>query len=701
MKADKHKSGGITGLARMGVNKLLTLGFGASIVASIVVGLVAWMSLTGITTNVEEITENAQLVNDGMVEVAGNTKKASDETEVMVNEAGAMVNDAKAMVKNVEGKVLSNVKTTSDGIILIGDSLGKIMEKIANSSELATKASDNMVKMVNTLYEIDDASTNISNDLELKIIPAAESNMKGIVTIEKSFEKIVKDFTELIEKEGIDVNTMIGESNALLESINRVTLPLVRSVKDNIKTGSKQIKTVAESLNEFSSEVGFFTSNTEDAQKNMKVMTSGLVENANEIEQKFLPLVNEVKANTQEGKVQMLAMVKTLEGLGLKLEGFNSQLIEFGSGFGLFVKKTEEASGVSKAIKEEALGASGNAKSTKTMMLVIIVSIVLALIGLSVVIRNAISKPIKTAVESLDSASHEVTSASIQISESSQSLAQGASEQASSLEETSASMEEMASVTKQNAINAEEAANLVSMCNDAAESGNKIVGEMNNSMEEINASSKKIAEITKVIDGIAFQTNLLALNAAVEAARAGEHGKGFAVVAEEVRNLAQRSATAAKDTTVLIEDSVKKAGNGVKLAVKCREALQDIVKNVIKAKELTNGITTASTEQSEGISQVSNAVQQMDQVTQQNAASAEETASASEQLSAQAQNLKEQVEMLSSHVGIKEKKSLHGRRSNAQLPEPGNVKGNGNGATEPEALLLPDEDRVVEHSEYV
>ena len=129
MKADKHKGGGITGIARMGVNKLLTFGFGASIIASVVVGLVAWISLTDITTNVEDITENAQLVNDGMVEVAGNTKKASDDTEVMVNDAGAMVNDAKAMVKNVEEKVLHNVKTTSEGIGLIGDSLGKIVRK--------------------------------------------------------------------------------------------------------------------------------------------------------------------------------------------------------------------------------------------------------------------------------------------------------------------------------------------------------------------------------------------------------------------------------------------------------------------------------------------------------------------------------------------------------------------------------------------
>jgi methyl-accepting chemotaxis protein len=212
-------------------------------------------------------------------------------------------------------------------------------------------------------------------------------------------------------------------------------------------------------------------------------------------------------------------------------------------------------------------------------------------------------------------------------------------------------MEQMASITKQNANNAEEAAKLVDMCSVSAENGNKAVRDMNTSMEEINGSSKKIAEIIKVIDGIAFQTNLLALNAAVEAARAGEHGKGFAVVAEEVRNLAQRSATAAKDTQTLIEDSVAKADNGAKIAEKCGKALEDIVKNVKKATDLTKEIKNASGEQSEGIAQVSNAVQQMDELTQRNAASAEETASASEEMSAQAQNLIEQVKILSSQVG--------------------------------------------------
>ncbi|MFQ5687712.1 MAG: methyl-accepting chemotaxis protein [Candidatus Scalindua sp.] len=400
--------------------------------------------------------------------------------------------------------------------------------------------------------------------------------------------------------------------------------------------------------------------------------------------------------------------------------------------------------------KEEALRAATTLGKRMMMLSGILLVLIIGLSILVLRITGRVTNVIKKMVESLTDCSSQISAASEQISASSQTLAEGASEQASSLEETSASMEEMSSITKQNAHNADETSKLVDMCTTAAEDGNRAVGEMSNSMEDINESSKKIAEIVKVIDGIAsqtdslaykagndtaqvikqgnsfavvakevrnlanqsmaavkdtrvivedcitnadklenetnkhkefkenikkiakgikgietiaFQTSLLALNAAVEAARASDNGEKFAAVAEEVRSLAKKSADAAKETTALINECVTNADNGTRVAAKCKESMGNIVKNVKKASTLTKEITVASTEQSEGINQVSTAVQQMDQVTQQNAASAEETASASEELAAQAQTMKEQIEILAMQVGGKGNGKLHTKKS--------------------------------------
>jgi len=236
-----------------------------------------------------------------------------------------------------------------------------------------------------------------------------------------------------------------------------------------------------------------------------------------------------------------------------------------------------------------------------------------------------------------------IATASTQIAAGNLDLSSRTEEQASSLEETASSMEELTSTVRQNAENARQANQLVVSTADVAAKGRQVVGQVVDTMASIKDSSRKIADIIGVIDGIAFQTNILALNAAVEAARAGEQGRGFAVVASEVRNLAQRSAGAAKEIKALIEDSVGKVEAGGKLVDEAGKTMDEIVGSVKRVTDIMGEIAAASQEQSAGIEQVNQAVGQMDEMTQQNAALVEQAAAAAESLQDQAARLAEAV----------------------------------------------------------
>jgi methyl-accepting chemotaxis protein len=247
-------------------------------------------------------------------------------------------------------------------------------------------------------------------------------------------------------------------------------------------------------------------------------------------------------------------------------------------------------------------------------------------------------------VYQIKSTANEVHRGAEEISQGNANLSQRTEEQSSSLEETASSMEEMTSTVKQNADNAGQANQLATAARDQAEKGGAVVGKAVKAMADINESSKKIADIISVIDEIAFQTNLLALNAAVEAARAGEQGRGFAVVATEVRSLAGRSATAAKEIKDLIQDSVRKVEDGSVLVTQSGQTLEQIVTSVKKVSDIVAEIASASREQSSGIEQVNKAVMQMDEMTQQNAALVEQATAASQSMADQARDLTNMME---------------------------------------------------------
>jgi hypothetical protein len=349
---------------------------------------------------------------------------------------------------------------------------------------------------------------------------------------------------------------------------------------------------------------------------------------ARQLSGQYVAAVREVLALAEANRdAEALESLQRIRSLGTQADDAMSEAAD-----------TKEKLGKQAFAESEATYAS----TLKTMIWLVVGGALLGLTIGYVTARTTVGAIIAT-LDEVKGVSDGVAAAAGQLSAASQEIAGGAQEQAASLEETAASLEEITSTIKQNADNAQQAHQLASASREIAQKGGGVVGHAVNAMGEINEASKRIADIITTIDEIAFQTNLLALNAAVEAARAGEQGRGFAVVAAEVRNLAQRSATAAKEIKGLIQDSVRRVEAGSELVNKSGATLEEIVASVKRVTDIVTEIAAASREQSSGIEQVNKAVTQMDQVTQGNASQTEELSGTAESLSDQAVRLQDLV----------------------------------------------------------
>jgi methyl-accepting chemotaxis protein len=444
----------------------------------------------------------------------------------------------------------------------------------------------------------------------------------------------------------VEQSNKLGEQEALVYELNSDFTDIIRAEKNAIlgsdgTDNQAWVKKRDDSYEDFNKKIALLKSMSSDEERKALDDLDAKFSSAFENSKKVFELSKNFSINP------VLSPAETFEAKKARFEMSRAVGASMNEGRKLW-SDADDMFDVVANLYRDAMKKSGE-KSSATYSTVKTVVWFTVVFGLAIgaiaafVILRAVTSGISHVMEGLTSGADQVNSASSQLSQSSQKMAEGAGEQAASIEETSSSLVEISSMTKQNADNANAVNSIMQEGKKAAEGGVAEMKKMVTAMGEIKKASGDIAKIIKVIEEIAFQTNLLALNAAVEAARAGEAGKGFAVVAEEVRNLAQRAASASKDISGLIQNAVDKSDVGNSITVNVAKSLDEIADRIKKAGDLAGEVAAASGEQSNGIEQINSAVTQMDSVTQSNAAVAEESASASEELAAQAETLNSHV----------------------------------------------------------